>query len=854
MLSLVMIYQSWDTPAKVTVDSALLAFPLDEVVLVRTWNEGKKAPDLKVPTVHADYKCPWAFELDGKSFIGDFARARNFAHGLAHDDWHLTLDVGDLVSSPVKVDLSGLDPAKLYLASYKYSADIRQFRPRLWNSKVPHVRWEGVLHEEVKGDFLEVDTDALAGLDVIHQYADEELSERRNSILLKNYMERANFSEGVSNTVMLSYAAMLALEGEFEWAAAIALNVFHKCPATEDGMRAASLAVSAFKEFDPGSALGAAGSALGFQVENRDAWLLLGRTHLFLGHRREALTCFHQGFSRQASPLVLHSQAVESETLRHYVMLAYEFDLHLSQAMHCVEKEQQQDLLKLVAEELDERRSALYALADLVQYLISHGEGDRARLLVDKVTPCELHAMQAYKDAWKEAQDAPERWSIHGSYDTDASGFITYPGEEEDKTIEHVNEVLERGYEPVQLSQSDRGLRLECLRFQGEAKPIIDIVANGPMTWGPEHLGAMGGSEQAVIHLSRVLAKTYEVHVWAEVIKRETVDRGVIWHRYDSFVPRRDRDAVIVWRDSSEIERIQALSPGLPVIYWPHDVPREKSWREYGKADVILSLSQYHQSLFAQLGATKFHPFRNGIDLTAIERASSSGITRNEHQIIYCSSPTRGLWALLQMWPDILTRVPDAHLVVTYPFDLLDHPRVPREVRRMKGPLVQEIERLNLDIRNSIDFYPRGLAHNLYLEKMRRSSLWVYPTTFPEVSCIVAMEAQALGTWPITTDKGALAETVQGGTVFSSKLFSEDIGFGGDDMTAFPPRVSSRFLEAVIARLEKPPTQGERSNLESTACRSYDWNGAAASLKAAIEQVKEIRQWQPVSPILVRTL
>ena len=48
-------------------------------------------------------------------------------------------------------------------------------------------------------------------------------------------------------------------------------------------------------------------------------------------------------------------------------------------------------------------------------------------------------------------------------------------------------------------------------------------------------------------------------------------------------------------------------------------------------------------------------------------------------------------------------------------------------------------------------------------DEMAHSTLWLYPTEFPEIHCITALEMQASGVYPITTGYAALAETQQSG-------------------------------------------------------------------------------------------
>src|SRR5690606_2655336 len=65
--------------------------------------------------------------------------------------------------------------------------------------------------------------------------------------------------------------------------------------------------------------------------------------------------------------------------------------------------------------------------------------------------------------------------------------------------------------------------------------------------------------------------------------------------------------------------------------------------------------------------------------------------------------------------------------------------------------------------------YPKNVINlgsltkqDLYRE-LAKTSLLLYPTNFPEISCIAAMEAQAFGVPVISTDDFALRETVING-------------------------------------------------------------------------------------------
>jgi glycosyltransferase involved in cell wall biosynthesis len=54
-------------------------------------------------------------------------------------------------------------------------------------------------------------------------------------------------------------------------------------------------------------------------------------------------------------------------------------------------------------------------------------------------------------------------------------------------------------------------------------------------------------------------------------------------------------------------------------------------------------------------------------------------------------------------------------------------------------------------------------------DHLSTAGIWLYPTRFPEISCMCAMEAQIAGAWPIVYPTGALPETVIGGETVNSE-------------------------------------------------------------------------------------
>jgi glycosyltransferase involved in cell wall biosynthesis len=70
------------------------------------------------------------------------------------------------------------------------------------------------------------------------------------------------------------------------------------------------------------------------------------------------------------------------------------------------------------------------------------------------------------------------------------------------------------------------------------------------------------------------------------------------------------------------------------------------------------------------------------------------------------------------------------------------------------------------------------ISQNELYKKFKEASIWAYPTEFTEISCITAMQAQALGAVPVCTPVAALNETVNskfGGIKIEMNNFADSV-------------------------------------------------------------------------------
>jgi glycosyltransferase involved in cell wall biosynthesis len=228
-------------------------------------------------------------------------------------------------------------------------------------------------------------------------------------------------------------------------------------------------------------------------------------------------------------------------------------------------------------------------------------------------------------------------------------------------------------------------------------------------------------------------------------------------------------------------------------------------------------LSEFHKGTFQRcldVPEERYVVTRNGVDLALVDEAIADA-ERDPERVLYTSRPERGLDVLLTIWPELKRRRPDLKLAVTY----YENPGADAQMAEYLDALKRTAEQLP-----DITLLGALSKRELYRE-IASSALVIYPATFPEVSCISALEAAACGTPIVASRYAALKETVVDGET--------GLLVPGDPHTE---GYQSRFIESVTgllgdaARLRELSAAGRRRVEEH-----YQWRDIAAEWAAAFE-------------------
>ena len=289
------------------------------------------------------------------------------------------------------------------------------------------------------------------------------------------------------------------------------------------------------------------------------------------------------------------------------------------------------------------------------------------------------------------------------------------------------------------------------------SKPLLVFVADGG--WGPWTgrdilTKGVGGSETYIIEMARHIQRdgTYKVMVFCRCESKDLFE-GVEYRPIDgfhSFVATNVIQTCVVSRYSEYLP--VAIKGYVENLYFVlHDLgPTGLIVPLPPKLKKIFCLTEWHKEHFLKNFPScqdRTDVFSYGIDSSRFQRG-----TKRPRSFLYSSFPNRGLLPLLQMWPRILERWPDATLDV---FCDLDHEwsnRVFGEgIVAIKGLLAPGLVGVTM----------RGwVSKEALAAAWARTETWLYPCTFAETFCLTALEAAASGTLVVCSDLAALQNTV----------------------------------------------------------------------------------------------
>jgi glycosyltransferase involved in cell wall biosynthesis len=337
----------------------------------------------------------------------------------------------------------------------------------------------------------------------------------------------------------------------------------------------------------------------------------------------------------------------------------------------------------------------------------------------------------------------------------------------------------------------------------------------------------LGGTETALIFMAAHLrSRGHEVFVFTNVDKAGEYD-GVFYRSWENFETFTDQYSIDIFICVRELLPLMAKKWGKVQIYFSPDAYDQPSLHQSFElflevesqkfqlglfplsyvaryTDAIFCVGYWQAETFAKnfkIDSSKLVVVHNGV---SGKHLSPLPLPRRKPQLVYASTPFRGLEFLLKYFPEIRRQVPDAQCAVlsgmqTYGmtqkedsenynsiYELGKQPGV-----TLYGPLAQ----------------PQ--LHQIFCE----SRLMAYPNTFPETFCMAVLEAQAAGLPIVTTDSAGLKERV---------THLQD-GFLIDGHPS-EKTYQAKFVRAVVQLLQDDPLWNSQSEkaVKKSSFFSYD--------------------------------
>jgi len=352
---------------------------------------------------------------------------------------------------------------------------------------------------------------------------------------------------------------------------------------------------------------------------------------------------------------------------------------------------------------------------------------------------------------------------------------------------------------------------------------------------------ALGGSETAAYYVAMELAErghkvtmftnTNKGGEWDGVLyvpagkATEAAPLGEHFHYYAAHTPH---DVLIIQRHPNAFTHKYASKVNL---LWLHDLALHRFKGNINaqmvNVDGVLTVSEWHKRQVCEvydLDPDVVHSIGNGIDLSLFDkdlwnvpadapaRHVSKDRSNGRKPLLFAARPERGLEELVQpggVMELLANKDPHYHLYVC------GYVNTTGQMKDYYDYLNAQCERLpNVTMLGA-------LSKQELADVMRLCNAYVYPTSFEDTSCIVAMECAAAGLPFFAFKTGALPETTKGA---GARLL--DLKDGEPDLERFANAVHSAYKNGRLS---------DMSVAQRDAAFLYSWGHAVDRLTSVID-------------------
>lgn len=359
----------------------------------------------------------------------------------------------------------------------------------------------------------------------------------------------------------------------------------------------------------------------------------------------------------------------------------------------------------------------------------------------------------------------------------------------------------------------------------------IGFINFSPLVYDVEtpYKEPLGGTESAMCYLTVELAKLgHEVVLFGKYSKSFSL-KGVL-HEDQNNIGKdkwQDLDFMIIQSHPKAGMVVKPLlNKKTKLILWEHldiDQPPVSAFHDQkirNLFDWVVFVSNWQMERFIKtfgIDRKKSIVIRNAVS-PAFENLKP--IKSRDPVLAYTATPFRGLDILIHVFPEIKKRVPKVKLKIFSSFKVYQQKK---EETEWEG--LYQICRSTEGIE-----YVGSVGQERLAKELKEVSILTYPNTFPETSCITALEAMAAGCQVVSSQLGAIPETTAG--------FAKLIPFTPDNKELY----CQRFIETIVEVLKTPsadlPDKQSRQLTFINNC--YTWEKRAEEWKIWFEFLYKI--------------
>jgi len=172
-------------------------------------------------------------------------------------------------------------------------------------------------------------------------------------------------------------------------------------------------------------------------------------------------------------------------------------------------------------------------------------------------------------------------------------------------------------------------------------------------------------------------------------------------------------------------------------------------------------------------------------------------------RMFWGSSYDRGLQFLLEMWPQVLEKIPNAELHICYGWNLYI------EAHSHNPQMMVWKEHMDKLMTQKGIFHYGRISKKEVIELTKKCDVWAYYCNFNETNCITALSCIQYGAVPITMDRAGLKDTAFIGTRLQANAEDKE--------------TKDLYLQALVYAYENPKWLKEQRKIGQEKISEFYW-------------------------------